>query len=231
MNDETRHVVMYSGGIGSWAAAKRVAAEHGTDRLTLLFADTQMEDADTYRFLRESAANVGGELVEIADGRDIWQVFKDARFLGNARIARCSHELKQAVASGWLEENCDPAATVCYVGIDWTEAHRFDRVRDLRAAEGWTYDAPLCDPPYLAKEQLHEWAESEGLAKQRLYQIGAAHANCGGDACGWARAASRDCCVPILVPTRSGSETSRNCGTCSAMWRSCATAWAARRRR
>ena len=39
-----RHVVQFSGGIQSWAAAKRVAAEHGTDNLTLLFADTKMED-------------------------------------------------------------------------------------------------------------------------------------------------------------------------------------------
>ena len=32
-------VVMFSGGIGSWAAAKRVAEAHGTDDLVLLFAD------------------------------------------------------------------------------------------------------------------------------------------------------------------------------------------------
>jgi hypothetical protein len=51
---------MFSGGIGSWAAAKRVAAEHGTDRLVLLFSDVKGqtmdphvgEDEDTYRFIR-----------------------------------------------------------------------------------------------------------------------------------------------------------------------------------
>ncbi len=64
-----KHVVMFSGGIGSWMTAKRVADVHGTDDLTLLFADTKMEDEDLYRFLDESAANVGGTLVKVAESR------------------------------------------------------------------------------------------------------------------------------------------------------------------
>ena len=40
----TLHVVQCSGGIGSWAAAMRVAEEHGTDNLILLAADTKAED-------------------------------------------------------------------------------------------------------------------------------------------------------------------------------------------
>lgn len=194
------HVVMFSGGVGSWAAAKRVAERHGADDLTLLFTDTLIEDEDTYRFLREAAANVGGTLVEIADGRTPWEVFRDARFLGNTRVARCSHDLKQKVADRWLTKNCDPAATVCYVGIDWTEEHRFSGspgwdeatpeerreqkmkpgLRRIMAEKGWRYEAPLCEPPYLAKEQVHEMADREGLEKQRLYRLGMPHANCGG---------------------------------------------------
>ena len=42
----TDHVVFYSGGIASWAAAKRVAETHGVDGLKLLFADTLTEDED-----------------------------------------------------------------------------------------------------------------------------------------------------------------------------------------
>lgn len=37
-----KHVVMFSGGIASWAAATRVAKKHGTENLTLLFTDTLM---------------------------------------------------------------------------------------------------------------------------------------------------------------------------------------------
>ena len=65
------HVVMYSGGIGSWAAAKRVAEQHGTDRLIMLFADTLQEDEDLYRFVIESCKNVGGRIKVLRDGRDV----------------------------------------------------------------------------------------------------------------------------------------------------------------
>lgn len=172
------HVVMYSGGIGSWAAAKRVAEWHGTDDLVLLFTDTKTEHPDTYRFLRESAANVGGRLVEIADGRDIWQVFKDEKFLGNSRIDPCSKILKRNLADRWMKQHYTPDNVVAYIGIDWTEEHRYTRMAERKLP--WNYQAPLCQPPFLSKLDLHDWAEREGLKKQYLYTIGAAHANCGG---------------------------------------------------
>lgn len=171
---------MFSGGVGSWAAAKRVAERHGTHDLTLLFADTKTEDADTYRFMREAAANVGGQLVEIAGGRNIWEVFRDVRYLGNTQADPCSLRLKRQPCDRWLVDNCDPDETVVYVGIDWSEVHRFDRLRVRRAEDLWTYEAPLCDPPYLTKDDLHYWAAREGIAKQRLYVLGMPHANCGG---------------------------------------------------
>lgn len=169
---------MYSGGIGSWAAAKRVAEQHGTADLTLLFTDTKTEHPDTYRFLRESAANVGGDLVEIADGRTIWEVFRDTRFLGNTRADPCSRILKREMADRWMEEHCTPEETRVYVGIDWSEIHRWERLAERRRP--WVYLAPLCDAPYLTKTQMHAWAGEEGLRRQVLYEAGAAHANCGG---------------------------------------------------
>lgn len=171
-------VVMFSGGIGSWAAAKRIAAEHGPAELLLLFCDTKTEDEDTYRFLREAAANVGGRLVEIADGRNIWEVFHDSRYLGNSRADPCSRILKRELANRWLSEQYTPATVTVSVGIDWTEEHRFHRLAKRR--EPWRYRAPLCEPPYLSRFDLHDWAAREGLEKQRLYRMGAAHANCGG---------------------------------------------------
>lgn len=65
-----QHVVQFSGGKGSWAAAKLVAQRYGTEHLTLLFADTLMEDWDLYRFIEEAAANVGGRYLRVAEGRE-----------------------------------------------------------------------------------------------------------------------------------------------------------------
>lgn len=52
-----KHIIQFSGGAGSWAAAKLVAAQHGTEDMVLLFADTRMEDHDLYRFLVEASSD------------------------------------------------------------------------------------------------------------------------------------------------------------------------------
>jgi hypothetical protein len=181
-----KHVVMFSGGIGSWAAAKLVAKEHGTDNLYLVFTDVKGdaesphigEDEDTYRFLNDAVANIGGHYIYLNEGRDIWQVFKDKKFLGNSRVAHCSHVLKQKPARTWINENIDPEDSIIYVGIDWTETHRLPAI--VRNYLPYKVIAPLTEPPYLDKPQLIEWATSEGLAPPRLYSLGFSHNNCGG---------------------------------------------------
>lgn len=175
-----RHVVMFSGGVGSWMAAKRVAGRYGTADLTLLFTDTLIEDEDLYRFLDEAAANIGVPVTRIAEGRDPWQVFFDERFLGNSRVDPCSKILKRQLAARWLDRHCDPLDTHVYVGIDWTEAHRFTTLQARRAGDGWTYEAPVCEPPLVVKLQMLDALRAEGIEPPRLYRMGFSHNNCGG---------------------------------------------------
>lgn len=120
------HVVMWSGGITSWAAARRVIGQHGTANVTLLFADTRAEDEDLHRWNRDAAAQLGMPLATVADGkkRDPWQVFEEAGWIGNTRLAQCSHDLKQTPTRDWLAKTADPANTVLYLGVDWSETHR-----------------------------------------------------------------------------------------------------------
>lgn len=172
------HVVMFSGGVGSWATAMRVKAKHGTKGLILLFADTKMEDEDTYRFLDQGAEHIGGQFVRLCEGRDIWQVFRDVKFLGNTRIDPCSRVLKRELMRKWVDENCDPRQTTVYLGIDWSEVHRAERYE--RYWHPYAVECPLTEKPYLDKKQMIEWAEREGLPRQRLYEMGFHHANCGG---------------------------------------------------
>lgn len=181
-----RHVVMFSGGVGSYAAAKRVAQRHGTADMVLLFTDTRTEDPDLYRFIGEAAADVGAPLVTIADGRTIWELFRDVRFLGNSQVAPCTTRLKRDVADKWLAENCDPAHTTCYVGIDWTEAHRFDGtptrkgLRRAKAEMGWRFEAPMCEAPFLAKWQMMRMLDDAGIRPPAMYADGFSHNNCAG---------------------------------------------------
>lgn len=172
-----KHVVSFSGGIGSWRAAKRVAAKHGTDDLILLFADVKMEDEDTYRFLREAAPNVGGQLVEIRDGRTPWDVFRDERIL-TSRFDPCSRILKRELLDRWVREHYSPDECVRYIGIDWTEVNRLEAARPRFAP--YQVEAPLCDPPFLTRAQILESLRIEGLVPPRLYAMGFQHGNCGG---------------------------------------------------
>jgi hypothetical protein len=57
------HVIQYSGGIGSWATARRVTARYGTQNVVLLFANTLVEESSLYSFLEESTAQLGVPLV------------------------------------------------------------------------------------------------------------------------------------------------------------------------
>lgn len=173
-----KHVVMFSGGVGSWAAAKRVAERHGTEDMVLLFTDTKIEDPDLYRFLDEAAANVGAPLVTIAEGRTPWEVFRDKRFLGNTRVDLCSRVLKREMADTWIAENYQPDEVIIYVGIDWTEGHRYERMAPRKLP--YVYQAPLLDEPFLTKDDWLELLRSEGIEPPRLYRLGFPHNNCGG---------------------------------------------------
>lgn len=172
------HVVMFSGGAGSWAAAKRVAAQHGTSRLTLLFTDTMSEDEDLYRFIEEAAANVGVPLTRIADGRSIWELFFQERMMGNSRADLCSRILKREMADRWIAERFSPENCIVYVGIDWTEEHRIKRLAELK--KPWLYEAPLCGAPYLSRLDVMRMLRDAGIEPPRLYKLGFAHNNCGG---------------------------------------------------
>lgn len=200
-----RHVVMFSSGAGSWAAARRVADEHGTDNLTLLFADVLGEDEDNYRFLHEAAADVGGELVVVTEGRTIWDVFRDNRFLGNTRLANCSKFLKQQPARQWLDANCDPAATTVYVGIDWTETHRLPAIE--RSYAPYRAQAPLTEAPYLHRDQVMAALRERSIQPPRLYDLGFAHANCGG---GCVRAGQGQFATLLRVMPERFAEWERN---------------------
>ena len=177
---------MFSGGIGSWATARRLVDQHGPDNVTLLFSDVKGdnpnphigEDEDTYRFIDDAVAQLGCEYVRVADGRDIWQVFKDRRFLGNSRQANCSTTLKQIPARNWLRQHTSPDTHIIAIGVDWTETHR--RPAIVKAYAPYQVVFPMCEKPYMSKQMMIDWAKECGIKPPRLYSLGFSHNNCGG---------------------------------------------------
>jgi len=172
-------VVQFSGGITSWAVARRVADRYGVDDLVLLFADTQIEDDDLYAFVHASAAQLGARLIRVADGRTPWQVFEDKQRLGNSLLAPCSYALKILPCRRWLTANTDPASTVLYVGIDSSARDRRRAPAIERGWLPWRVEFPLLDEPDLSKADLLAEARALGLRPPRAYELGFDHANCG----------------------------------------------------
>lgn len=174
MNDHV--VVSLSGGVASWAAASRAVASSGVDNVTLLFADTLIEDEDLYRFLNDIEVQLGVPITRIAEGRTPWQVFNDVKFLGNTRIDPCSRVLKRELLRSWLDEH-HPDGVRLMVGIDWTEIHRTARIM-----EGYLphrVEFPLIVDE-IDKHQVFAELEAAGIRRPRLYDMGFPHNNCGG---------------------------------------------------
>lgn len=173
-----RRVVQFSGGTGSWAAARRVVDDHGPDDVVLLFADTLIEDPDLHRFLAEASADLGVPVTRVCDGRTPYQVDVDRRWLSNSRIAQCSLELKIKPCRRWLEANCDPDETMLYVGIDWSETHRIPGI--VNGWAPWRVEMPLAEPPYVDKRQIADDLRRRGIESPMLNRLGFPHNNCGG---------------------------------------------------
>jgi hypothetical protein len=174
------NVVLFSGGIASYIAAKRVKVKYGTRNLILLFTDTMMEDEDLYRFIREAAPTIGGEFVWLKEGRDPWQVFHDKRFIGNSRIDPCSEILKRNMTKKFLAENFSwPSDYRLHLGLSWDEIHRYERAKRRWDNVGVEVEALLCEPPYLTKEEMLAECVADGIKPPRAYELGFAHNNCG----------------------------------------------------
>ncbi|MFD7555233.1 hypothetical protein ACFV9E_11960 [Streptomyces sp. NPDC059835] len=175
-----RHVVQFSGGVGSALSAVRVVEQHGPQNMTLLIADTQVEDPDLWRFSREFSDLIEVPLTIVADGRTPWQLFHDVRFLGNDRLAPCTRHLKQIPCRTWMQENAPPETSVAYIGIEPTKKDRPRAAAITRNWAPWRVEYPLLDGPDRTKPELLNELRSLGIRPPRLYDLGFEHNNCGG---------------------------------------------------
>ncbi|MVO87436.1 hypothetical protein GPA10_22395 [Streptomyces sp. p1417] len=178
----TLHVIQFSGGIGSFCAALRVAELHGTNDMVLLIADTLVEDEDLWRFADDTSRYLGVPLTRVCDGRTPWEVFHHVRFLGNSRFAACTQYLKQIPCREWMESYADPADTVAYIGIENTKRDKARIPAIERNWAPWRVEFPLCakGEPWLSKDELLDEARAVGIEPPRMYELGYSHNNCGG---------------------------------------------------
>lgn len=137
--------------------------------------------------LRSRAVEAVPELEWLVEGRDVWEIFRDERFLGNSSADPCSRLAKRALRDRWLRRNFDPANTTIVVGIGDDEKHRFDNgdgggFRPRMAANGWRAVAPLIGSREGDLGTRYA-VRKAGLRLPRLYLRSYAHNNCGGFCC------------------------------------------------
>ncbi|TYB71186.1 phosphoadenosine phosphosulfate reductase family protein [Nonomuraea sp. PA05] len=172
----THHVVQMSGGLGSFWAAVFAVLVYGKENVVLLFADTLWEHPDTYRFLGQASEHLDITPIIVCDGRNPFQVYFDQHFLGNSRIAPCTKELKQKPCRRWLEEHCDPADTILYVGLDAAEERRRPGV--IKGWTPWRVEFPLMDDKTWDKKRMKTECAKLGITIPRMYELGFSHNNC-----------------------------------------------------
>lgn len=184
MDQKTLHMVMFSGGASSAYVAKWVIDKYGKENCVLFFTDTQWEDEDNYRFMEDVANYIGIEITRVVDGRTPEDVFFQQKFLGNARTAKCSEELKVKQTLLYVEEmRKQGIEPIIYFGIGPNEAHRAVSLRN-------NYEHLPLEPietRFPMIESINEEIKARyiiknewGIKLPRMYDLGFHHANCGG---------------------------------------------------
>jgi hypothetical protein len=74
--------------------------------------------------VQAAAAIALPQLVWVADGRDLWQLFNDSNFIGNTRVDLCSRVLKRDCGRRWVEQTFAADDCVLYFGIDHSTGSR-----------------------------------------------------------------------------------------------------------
>lgn len=176
-----KHIVCYSGGVGSALASVEVARKFGNDNIILLNHDMHhsVEHADIKRFKQQVADYLGIPITYASRNnaeQDQFDVCIEAKAfkVGNGSIL-CTHRLKTEPFHKWLALNVPDKNAVIYYGFDSTprELDRMQRRTGIMAANGYKTDYPLA----LWPERTIYAPEEIGIARPSTYSV-FIHGNC-----------------------------------------------------
>lgn len=173
-SNQSSCAVSVSGGVCSAVALLRAIERFGADNVAPVFCDTHSEDSDLYRFLDDCDKAFGVKTTWIADGRDVWEVARDVRFIPNSQTGQCSRILKREMFAAWAAQ-AQPAL-VAY-GFSAEEPERCERQAASSEFPCWF---PLLDKPIVCGGDAKRIIQAHGLRIPRLYELGYEHNNCGG---------------------------------------------------
>jgi len=175
-----RSVVGYSGGVTSAWCLNWALRTFPREEVVALFHDTQREDADTYRYLREMAIKLDIPITERSDGRSVEEVEDDEHALANNRMAFCSRILKAEQKNKYFDELRAIGVTEITLVLAFSarEEERVQRAWANAQRGGYTVRFPLIEDD-VSKQQTADWSHAIGVQIPRMY-VWSDHANCVG---------------------------------------------------
>jgi hypothetical protein len=176
-----KHVVAFSGGVGSALVALEVAARYGVNDLVLLNhdIDPRSEHVDIKRFKRDVANFIGVPITfsnrqgwEKSDQFDV--VVEAGAFKVRNGTALCTSRMKTEPFVDWLSVQPKTPAIVVYYGFGQNEADRILRRSSIMAALGYRTAFPLAHWP-----RRYKGIADVGIRPPSVYAT-FKHANCTG---------------------------------------------------
>lgn len=170
---DDRAVVRYSCGIPSAVTAKLALAEFGHDRVEIVRSNTRSENPDNERFMADCEAWWGKKVtvVESAEYRDIWDVFRKGRFIVSHQGAKCTGVLKREPFYEWSR----PSDMLMF-GYT-SDARDAERAVRLKAASAEYVRFPLIERG-LTRSDCMAMVERAGIEAPLMYRLGFNNNNC-----------------------------------------------------
>jgi hypothetical protein len=193
MSKQQTHIISFSTGLSSALTVERVLERYGRSNTHIVFMDTQVEDEDNYRFLRDCQNRWGKEIFVLTEGRTPRQVAEDKHIIPNQKLAPCTFELKIDMFRRWLHQSYGQGIFIdfrgvsilfarnpvtIHIGYDIFEVHRCEKTRKNYEAAGWNVDFPLLWSPIEHRPYTQIVQDDWSIKPPRTYEMGFSHANC-----------------------------------------------------
>ena len=184
-------IVMFSGGLSSFAVAHHLKIKYPNDNIVLYFTDTLWEDEDLYRFIDEVSDKLQLPLLKHSMGIDPVQLMIKQKIIYNSRMGNCSSILKMRTSANYIKRGKVPEIenwynkkylknenfrkdAILYFGIAFDEFHRTKAIE--KNWKPFNVEFPLCKMFFDYDELLSLY----DIRKPNLYIKGFVHNNCKG---------------------------------------------------
>lgn len=171
-----KHIIQFSGGLASAYVAHLCIEEFGKNNCILLNHDTRIEHSDTGKFKNDVCNYLGVDMIELSDGRDLWDLIVDQKALPSNFIPFCTRILKQEQGFKFLKTFKDKF--VLYNGFGTHEERRVLGSRRIAERKGYTVHSPLFEQNITDKEAMEIIRDDWKIQIPEPYMNGFEHNNC-----------------------------------------------------